>query len=302
MPASTSPLVCRLFLLLCALGASLAAAQAEEPTARKPTRAMTYQQGKVTLGSTLATVDLPEGYRFLGEADAHYVIEDLWGNPPGAPLLGLIVPPNCEVDQEDGWAIIASYDDEDGHVKDDDAKKLDYGDLLKTMQEGARSSNEARQKAGYPSIELMGWAEAPHYDAESHKLYFAKRIRFGGSAESLNYNVRILGRKGYLLLNAVAPVDQLATVAEGSKSVLAKTEFTAGNGYNDFKPGYDKVAAYGIGGLIAGGLLAKAGFFTVIGKFLLLAIKPIIIGVVLLGGVIAKFFGGRKKRDEAAQS
>ena len=39
------------------------------------------------------------------------------------------------------------------------------------------------------------------------------------------------------------------------RSVLAHTEFTLGNRYADFKEGYDKVAAYGIGGLITGGAL-----------------------------------------------
>src|SRR2546421_9236086 len=37
--------------------------------------------------------------------------------------------------------------------------------------------------------------------------------------------------------------------------------FNEGNRYAEFNPGMDQAAAYGIAGLIAGGLLTKAGFF-----------------------------------------
>ncbi|MGH9940273.1 MAG: DUF2167 domain-containing protein, partial [Blastocatellia bacterium] len=38
-------------------------------------------------------------------------------------------------------------------------------------------------------------------------------------------------------------------------------EFNEGHRYGDYVAGVDKVAAYGIGGLIAGKLAAKAGLF-----------------------------------------
>ena len=60
----------------------------------------------------------------------------------------------------------------------------------------------------------------------------------------------------------------------------------------------DRVAAYGLGALIAGGVAAKAGLFAKLFGFLLMAKKFIIIGVVALGAFIAKMFG--KKKDEAA--
>ena len=287
-----------LALGLCCLSVmpSLWSADAEAPAEAR--HKLTYQTGTVTVGDQLATIAMPEGWRYLQSADAHYVVEQLWGNPPGSDCIGMVVPEAAEPDSDEGWAIVVSYDHADGHVKDDDAAKLDYADLLKQMQEGARAENPERKQAGYPTIELLGWAEAPHYDAATHKLYFAKNLRFGNAPQpQLNYCVRILGRDGYLLMNAVAASSQLAQVAKGSKDVLGRTEFTAGHRYADFKPGYDKVAAYGVGGLIATGVLAKLGFFGIIGKFLLAAIKPIIFGLVVLGGAIAKIFGGGKKKD-----
>ncbi|TYA89160.1 DUF2167 domain-containing protein, partial [Seonamhaeicola marinus] len=61
--------------------------------------------------------------------------------------------------------------------------------------------------------------------------------------------------------------------------------------YSDFNPDIDQVAAYGIGGLIAGKILAKAGFFAVILKFW----KFIAIGAVALFSSFRKKIFGNKK-------
>jgi uncharacterized membrane-anchored protein len=70
--------------------------------------------------------------------------------------------------------------------------------------------------------------------------------------------------------------------------------FTEGNRYSDFDSSTDNVAAWTIGGLVAGKVLAKAGLFAVILKFL----KFIIAGVVLAGGAIWRFISGRSKKKE----
>lgn len=76
---------------------------------------------------------------------------------------------------------------------------------------------------------------------------------------SLNYNIRVRGREGVLILNAVAGMDQLATIKNEMKQVTAFTDFTSGNRYADFIESTDKVAEYGIAALIAGGAAAKLG-------------------------------------------
>ena len=76
--------------------------------------------------------------------------------------------------------------------------------------------------------------------------------------------------------------------------MLNIAEFTEGNKYSDFNPKIDQVAAWGIGALVAGKVLAKVGA----GAFILKFLKFIIIGVVALFGAIVKFFKG-KKQDES---
>jgi uncharacterized membrane-anchored protein len=63
-------------------------------------------------------------------------------------------------------------------------------------------------------------------------------------------------------------------------------------------PKTDKLAEYGLGALIAGGVAAKLGLFAKLGALLLAFKKLIIIGFVAIGGFIAKMFG--KKKDAAA--
>ena len=50
------------------------------------------------------------------------------------------------------------------------------------MQGGAEEHNKERQKAGYKAVHLVGWAEKPHYDSTSKKLYWAKEFQFEGAA------------------------------------------------------------------------------------------------------------------------
>jgi uncharacterized membrane-anchored protein len=88
----------------------------------------------------------------------------------------MLMPENTSPYSPDCWAIDITYE-EDGHVKDDDAKDIKYNELLKQMQDQIKESNPERVKQGGRAIELTGWAEQPSYDAPSHKLYWAKKLR-----------------------------------------------------------------------------------------------------------------------------
>jgi uncharacterized membrane-anchored protein len=70
--------------------------------------------------------------------------------------------------------------------------------------------------------------------------------------------------------------------------------FNEGHKYSDFDSKTDKVAAWTIGGLVAGKILAKVGLWAVLAK----SLKFIIAGIVLGGGAIWRFISGRKKKQE----
>jgi uncharacterized membrane-anchored protein len=251
---------------------------------------LNFQEGTVTVGSNLATVSLTPNFRYLNPDDTKTFLVDLWGNPPTAAegTLGLITPADVDPLGPDGWAIIVSYDDS-GYVSDEDAAEIDYDQLLKDMQAATEENNAARKEAGYEAIQLVGWAKQPYYDSGAKKLYWAKRLKFEGSADdTLNYDIRVLGRAGVIDLTVVAGMQQLAMVDSRMDEVLGMISFNLGHRYAEFNPELDKVAGYGIAGLIAGGVLAKAGFF----KFLIALWKPIAFGAVILfaaiGGLVRK--------------
>lgn len=255
-------------------------------------KSFTYQTGKVTLGENLATLQVPAGYRYLSAKQSQYVLTQLWGNPPDSSTLGLLFPANLGPFDEATYAIDISYA-EDGYIDDDDAKDLKYDEMLEEMQQDTRDGNPARVQEGYAAVELVGWASAPFYDAETHKLHWAKELRFAENEKNtLNYNIRILGRQGYLMLNVIGDMDILPTVKKDIPQVLAAVDFTDGNRYSDFNPSIDKVAAYGVGGLIAGKLLAKAGFFVLFLKF-----WKVIAGVFIAAFYyLRKIFTGKKSK------
>jgi uncharacterized membrane-anchored protein len=254
-----------------------------------------FQEGEIVLKNGLATLRVPDGLRFLNGQDAQTVLVKLWGNPPMSEPLGLLMPVNAGPLNPDSWAVIITYDEE-GYVKDQDAEKIDYADLLKQMQKDTREVNKERAKQGYATVELVGWAQPPHYDKAVHKLYWAKQLKFSdGDQDTLNYNIRILGRRGVLVLNAVAAMPQLPEIERNAPKILAAIDFNPGHRYADFSEAAgDKVASYGIAALVAGGVAAKLGLFKGLWVFLLAAKKFVIIGVVALGAFLRKLFGKNK--------
>ena len=253
-----------------------------------------YQQGQIDLRGGLATLSVPKEFNFLDSTDAETVLVKLWGNPPSEEKpLGLLIPAGMTPISSNCWVVTISYD-ADGYVKDDDASKINYDDLLKQMQKSVVENNKARQEKGYPPVELLGWAEPPRYDGATHKMYWAKRFRVEGeTGDTLNYNIRMLGRKGVLELNAIASVDQLPTIDAQTPQILGMVDFKEGNRYADFDPKVDKVATYGLAALVAGGALAaaaKLGFLKVLWIGIVAAKKLIIIGVVAIVAFIKKLF------------
>ena len=256
-----------------------------------------YQTGTVTLKNGMATIRLPESFRFIGPDGSRRLLVDAWGNPPAAAedVLGMLIPSDASPVSQDGWGIVITYD-EDGYVNDSDAAKIDYNKLLKEMQESASESNEERKKQGFDTVRLVGWAEPPSYDRAAHKMYWAKDLMFGSNPEhTLNYSIRILGRRGVLVLNAVASMGQLAAIRSETKNVLDAVEFNEGHRYADFLPGKDKAAAYGLAGLIVGATAAKAGFFKLLWVGILAFKKAIVVGAVALLGALKRLFGGNKQ-------
>jgi uncharacterized membrane-anchored protein len=262
-----------------------------------------FQQGEIKLKDGVATLKASANFRYLDPDQTDTILVKLWGNPPRQEkTLGMLFPAEIGPADPESWGVVITYD-EDGYVKDDEAAGINYNDMLKEMQEGTREANQERIKQGYEAIELIGWAAPPRYDQAAHKLYWAKELGFGGDPEhTLNYDIRALGRRGVLSLNAVASMGQLQAIEKDMEEVLRLVEFNEGHRYGDYVAGMDKVAAYGIGALIAGKLAAKAGLFKLLLLFAAKFWKLLAVAALAIGAFVKKLLSGRRKEEPAPEA
>jgi len=252
-----------------------------------------FREGTVRLQDGDVALHLPTGYRFLGSQDAALVLEKLWDNPPSPEVLGMVFPPGTGPIDDVSWAVVVTYEDS-GYVSSEDAKSINYDEILQQMKSDAKQENEERAAAGYEPVEVVGWAESPHYDAGAAKIFWAQDLRFGEADDhTLNYSVRILGREGVLKLNAVSGLNQLGLVRQTMPALIQTTEFTQGKRYQDFNQATDRLAGYGLTALVLGGAAAKSG----VGKgliALLLGAKKFILALLIGAGAFVQRIFGKK--------
>jgi uncharacterized membrane-anchored protein len=256
-----------------------------------------WQQGPcdARLG-TIAQIKVPKGCRFTAAAGAAKWIEATH-NVPDPSVLGILEP----IDGESQWTVVFSYEDS-GHVPDDEKANLDADAILKSLREGAEEANNYRRNKGWEAVELIGWKAPPAYDEETHNLVWALRNRVVGARdEEIDYNTRILGRTGVMSAQLLVSAEEFEAAVPEAKKLLEGFGYLSGSKYSEWRAG-DKVAQYGLTGLITGGLVvaaAKSGLLAKLGVLIAKFAKPIIIGIIALGAGIAKFFrnifGGRSK-------
>ena len=73
----------------------------------------------------------------------------------------------------------------------------------------------------------------------------------------VNYNTRLLGRRGVMTVSLVVDPNQVAATVPAFNDLLKSYSFNSGQGYAEFRAG-DKIAKYGLTALVAGGAGAVA--------------------------------------------
>jgi len=264
----------------------------EQPQLDTILQSLDYQNGTIQLPGRQAELDVPLGYYYLNPQDAEKVLVELWGNPPSYELgLGMIFPAGYTPWDDEAWGAELLFEPI-GYVSDEDAEGYDYDSLLSEMQADARAGSRERVAQGYDGYELLGWAEAPSYDVSTRKLHWAMELKFESSeVNTLNYELRALGREGVLNANFIGSIEQLPQIKRALPDVAGMVSFVEGKRYSDFDPSVDTVAAVGIGGLIAGkALTSKAG----LGVALALLLKKFWFVLLLPVFWLKNLFGGRR--------
>ncbi len=247
---------------------------------------------KVDLGSNVAALGLEKEFMFAKGDDTRKLLQFM-GNRTHGNEVGLVLP---RVEGQD-WMVVFTWHDV-GFVKDDEKDSIDAAAILKSIQEGTEEGNAYRKERGIPALHVLGWLEPPRYDAKSHNLVWATRARNDEGHESTNYNVRVLGREGYLSVTLVDIPDKLAASKPAVEKVLAGLTFKSGKSYAEWVPG-DKVAKYGLTALVAAGAGAaavKLGFFGALGKLIAKGGKLVVAAIVALGVGLAKLWRAARGR------
>ena len=231
----------------------------------------------------IGQINLPVGYNFVDGKTTRALMK-AGGEPVSGQEMGLIASTN------DHWSVIFEFSDL-GYVKDDDKDKLDADKLLDSIKRGTAEANKERVKNGNAPLEIVGWEVPPKYDETTHNLEWAIR----GTSEGrpiLNYNTRLLGRKGVMEAVLIVEPEKLSDTLPAFKDLLGSYSFQTGQSYAEFRPG-DKVAKYGLAALVVGGAAvgaAKLGLLTPIILILKKAWKLVIFAVAAVATAIKKFF------------
>ena len=291
-PSQTRRFVIPATILSCILWTIIACAmpalaQETEDTQKKVE--IDWERGPTNASiSHLAEIEVPEGYVFANAEDTRKLME-VMQNPVSGDEVGFLGPESLE------WFVVFEFS-EVGYVRDDDQDALDADKLLRSIQNGTENSNKLRRERGWATIQVLGWEQPPHYDAETHNLVWAIRAESDGKP-LLNYNTRLLGRRGVMRVSLVVDNDKLTEVLPVYKDLMQTYAFQSGQRYAEYRSG-DKVAKYGLAALITGGAAVaavKTGLLAKFGKLLLKLALPVLIAV---GAVCKKVFGRKRPVSE----
>jgi uncharacterized membrane-anchored protein len=220
------------------------AAAPPSPPAELPRIAWTVGPATMDLGVE-AQIRLSPALAFAGPDDTRQMMRAM-GNRISGLELGLVSPRA----EGDDWVLVFEYHDL-GHVQDDEKNRIDPDALLAQLRLLAVQDDQHRLGLGLPPLRITGWYEAPHYDERSHHLIWAPQAKTDDGRAVVNYNLRLLGREGFM---AVTLIDDPARLAVSKPAALAALEafsFKPGRAYADYRPG-DRLAGQGLLGLLTG--------------------------------------------------
>jgi uncharacterized membrane-anchored protein len=299
----TGPRVTRIVRALCAASLfllPLPLAAQESPIDRIP-----WADGPVIGGlGTVAEVEVPTFCRYTDADGAKMFMEATENTASGSELAILL----CTDPQADSvmWFVVFSFE-KSGYVRDDERTSLDALGILKTLRRGNDAANRERESRGWEQLVIDGWEREPYYDSLTNNLTWSLRVAAKGSPEmSVNHSVRLLGRSGVMHADLVADPADMANAVAAFDGIVGTYTYLDGHKYAEWREG-DKVAAYGLTALVAGGAgvaAAKLGLFPKLWKaiigILIAAKKLLIVVVVAIGAALKRLFGKKETSTASA--
>ncbi|MDP0499157.1 MAG: DUF2167 domain-containing protein [Verrucomicrobiales bacterium] len=231
-----------------------------------------------------ATLQVPAGYQFTGN-DGTVKLMEAYGNLTSGAELGYLSPDDMS------WFAVFEFDD-CGYVSDDEKDKLDADAILKQLRAGQQAANKELSARGMTTLQVVGWHTPPFYNPTTNNLEWAIRLMDSEGSPILNYKTKLLGRKGVMDVTLVCDESQISTIIPEYQNLLTGYSFTQEESYAAYRKG-DKIAEYGLTGLILGGGLLVAAKSGLLAKLW----KPIAIGLVAVGAFIKRIVTGKTRES-----
>jgi uncharacterized membrane-anchored protein len=229
-----------------------------------------------------ATIGVPDHCLFTGTAGVKMFL-DATENIASGNERGVVM---CQAGANaTPWFVLFSYD-ESGYVKDDEGSNLDADAILESVRSGTEAANRERKRRGWGTMAVEGWATKPFYDRGSNNLTWAITAHDETGGRTVNHSVRLLGRGGVMHADLVASPAELDALVPTFNGMIADFRYAPGYKYAEWRRG-DKVAAYGLTALVAGGAgvaLAKSGLLV---KFW----KLIVAGIAAVAAFVRRIWG-----------
>lgn len=232
-------------------------------------------------------IDIPNEFSILQGEDAHQML--FWLNGTSFAYVDMYA-----LNDTDSSQYLFFYTDS-GYVKTDDWTDVDPDKFIKDIKENYKASNATREQNGQPTITNVTWKKKPYLDGVYNSVYFALNVTWSNNTSTVEGKAIILGREGYTTASYVGGTDGYNEQMLLNLSKIHK--FNSTKEYKDWKSG-DKVAAAGIGALLATTLGVKALKPGIIAAGLLLLKKfwfIIFLPFIWLGNLF-KNSGKKKKR------
>lgn len=186
-----------------------------------------------------------------------------------------------------------------GYVRADDWTRVDAANFIQQIRTNTQTSNPARVAAGMATLQVNGWIQAPAYNQDTRTVTWVFDGSDSAGTRFVNAVALKLGRTGF---ERIVYIDSATNVQQALPNLLVAADahrFNNGFTYSDFNPSTDKVAAYGVAGLVAGILGVKLLNVAAGGALALAAKKFAFLLLLPLLWLRKKLFRGKPK---AAQS
>jgi len=214
----------------------------------KAMNSLNWKEGPsiVKFNEANSTIDIPSDFSILEQEEAQQML--YWLNGVRFDYINVYA-----IDSNN--AQITFYYSDSGYVKTDDWTDVNPDKFIKEIKENYKLSNEERKNNGQATVLNVSWKKKPYLDGIYDSVYYALNVDWSDNTSTIEGKAIILGREGYTTASYVAGNNGFQEQQLLNLSKIHK--FNSTKEYKDWKSG-DKVAAAGIGALLATTLGVKA--------------------------------------------